>query len=230
MKTFEASRLSEGNKIFPAKIKIDELGVTLKIPGFLGGKEKTLSYLDISSVNIDTPMIGYSKITFRTIGYDHIHATGFSKADALEIKQMVQQYAASARTGGLTMNAGNVNVSGGSTQNSDFAKAEAKKAEADLEAKKVEIDSVAETEMRKNLDYISRMTLSTDKEELSNQLNELVSFGSAASQYRYPKAMKKACYEKMEFGIMKLNQLGAKAEADYFEKKRKSIKPGFFDS
>lgn len=40
MKTFEASRLSEGNKVFPAKIDIDNFGVTLKIPGLLGGKEK----------------------------------------------------------------------------------------------------------------------------------------------------------------------------------------------
>lgn len=141
MKTFEASRLSEGNKIFPAKISIDEFGVTLKIPGFLGGKEKTLSYLDISSVNIDTPMVGYSKITFRTIGFDQIYATGFSKADAVEIKQMVQQYAASARTGGYNIAGGNI-----SDSISDARKAEAEQqkekviADKEIKLKQMELD------------------------------------------------------------------------------------------
>ena len=100
MKTFEASRLSEGNKLFPAKIDIDNFGVTLKIPGLLGGKEKTLSYQQISSVSIESPMMGYSKITFDTLGFDRIVATGFSKADAQEIKQMVQQGISGARSGG----------------------------------------------------------------------------------------------------------------------------------
>ena len=106
MKTFEASRLSEGNKVFPAKIDIDNFGVTLKIPGLLGGKEKTLSYQQISSVSIDTPMVGYSKITFDTLGFDRIVATGFSKADAQEIKQMVQQGISGARSGNASHQGG----------------------------------------------------------------------------------------------------------------------------
>jgi hypothetical protein len=106
MKTFEASRLSDGNKVFPAKIDIDNFGVTLKIPGLLGGKEKTLSYQQISSVSIDTPMVGYSKITFDTLGFDRIIATGFSKDDAQEIKQMVQQGISGSRGGGGSHHAG----------------------------------------------------------------------------------------------------------------------------
>jgi hypothetical protein len=74
--------------------------------------------------------------------------------------------------------------------------------------------------MREAVDYINKMTFSTDSSELSNQLNELVSTGASSDKFRNGKTLKKACYEKMEFGIMKLRQAGANAEADFFEKKR----------
>jgi hypothetical protein len=155
MKTFEANRLSDGNKIFPAKISIDEFGVTLKIPGFLGGKEKTLSYLDISSVNIDTPMVGYSKITFRTIGFDQIYATGFSKADAIEIKQMVQQYAATARTGGFN----SAGLGGGGNASEAEHLKEKVIAEKEIALKKMELDE----EFRKE-NEIKKATSKKEKE------------------------------------------------------------------
>jgi hypothetical protein len=31
---YTASRLSEGNKLFPAEILVEETGLTIKIPGF----------------------------------------------------------------------------------------------------------------------------------------------------------------------------------------------------
>jgi hypothetical protein len=42
METFIASRVAEGNRIFPSKIIIDHQGVTLKIPGLFSGKEMTM--------------------------------------------------------------------------------------------------------------------------------------------------------------------------------------------
>jgi hypothetical protein len=85
-----------------------------------------------------------------------------------------------------------------------------------------------DNQMREAIDYVSKMTFSSDSEELANQLNELVSTGASSNKFRNGKTLKKACYEKMEFGIMKLRQSGASDEADFFEKKRKSIKPGWF--
>ena len=135
MKTFEASRLSDGNKVFPAKIDIDNFGVTLRIPGLLGGKEKTLSYQQISSVSIDTPMVGYSKITFDTLGFDRLVATGFSKDDAKEVKSMVQQGISGARIGGGSSQGGG--YSGSPQVIVQEAKSpEQIKAEADAEAQK----------------------------------------------------------------------------------------------
>lgn len=99
MHDFQANRLSGGNRLFPAKISIDDFGVTLKIPGVFSGEEKSLGFHQISSVKIDTPMLGFSKITFDTIGWDRIVAEGFEKDDAALIKQLVQRGIASARSG-----------------------------------------------------------------------------------------------------------------------------------
>jgi hypothetical protein len=85
-----------------------------------------------------------------------------------------------------------------------------------------------ENQMREAIDYITKMTFSSDSGELSNQLNEIVSTGASSDKFKNGKTLKRTCYEKMEFGIMKLRQAGASAEADFFEKKRKSIKPGWF--
>ncbi len=71
-----------------------------KIPGFFSGEEKSLGFHQISSVKIDSPLVGFSKITFDTIGMDGIVAEGFEKSDAEEIKQLVQQGISAARGGG----------------------------------------------------------------------------------------------------------------------------------
>lgn len=89
MKTYTASHLSEGNKIFACKITIDDKGVTLKVPGFLSGKETTVLFNHISSVDIESPMIGFSTIFIETTGEGKITAHGFTKAEVTEMKEMI---------------------------------------------------------------------------------------------------------------------------------------------
>lgn len=89
MKTYEASRLSEGNKLFPCKITVGDNGVTLKIPGFFRGQEATIPYSRISAVDIDCPMIGYSSITIATTGEGNVIGHGFSKSEVKEMKQLI---------------------------------------------------------------------------------------------------------------------------------------------
>ena len=72
MQTFTASRLTGGNRVFPSKIIIDDQGVTLKNPGLFSGKEKTIPYTRISSINIDCPFVGYSTIIIETTGEGRI--------------------------------------------------------------------------------------------------------------------------------------------------------------
>jgi hypothetical protein len=87
---FEASRLSNGNKIFPARIIIEPIGITLKIPGLFGGKEKTIPFHLISSVKLKTPFIGYSTIIIYSVGWDVITAAGFTAADVTAIKKQIE--------------------------------------------------------------------------------------------------------------------------------------------
>ncbi len=135
MKEFQASRLSDGNKVMPNTIKIDDFGVTLKIPGVFSGKEKTLTYHQISSVQIDSPMVGFSTITFDTIGWDRITAKGFSKEDAHEVKQLCQLGIQGARSGG-----GGHHGGGGSNLAEALAASEAAKAQAELEQRKLDLE------------------------------------------------------------------------------------------
>jgi uncharacterized membrane protein YdbT with pleckstrin-like domain len=89
MEIFIASRLTAGNKLFPAEIIIDQDGVTLKIPGLFSGNEKTIPYTRISSVDINCPLIGYSTISIETTGEGSIKAHGFTKTEVTRIKERI---------------------------------------------------------------------------------------------------------------------------------------------
>lgn len=135
MKVFEANRLSDGNKVMPNKISIDDFGVTLRIPGVFSGKEKTLTFHEISSVNIETPMVGFSTITFNTVGWDDLMAKGFSKEDAIEIKKLVQSGISSVRGGGSARTSKNV-----------LAEAEAEKIRHQIEMEKKAVEAKEDRE------------------------------------------------------------------------------------
>ncbi|MFN8134161.1 MAG: PH domain-containing protein [Bacteroidales bacterium] len=89
METFLASRLTAGNKVFPAEIIIDQHGVTLKIPGLFSGSETTVPYTRISSVDITCPFIGYSSIVISTTGEGDIRAHGFRKNQVIRMKNLI---------------------------------------------------------------------------------------------------------------------------------------------
>lgn len=89
MEIFLASRLTAGNKIFPAEIIIDQDGVTLKIPGLFSGNEKTIPYTRISSVDISCPLIGFSTVSIETTGEGRIRAHGFTKSEVTTIKEKI---------------------------------------------------------------------------------------------------------------------------------------------
>jgi hypothetical protein len=81
MNKYIASRLTEGNRMFPTQIIINYLGVTVKIPSLFSGKEQTIPFSRISSVNIDCPFVGYSTIEIETTGEGQIRANGFLKSE-----------------------------------------------------------------------------------------------------------------------------------------------------
>ncbi len=87
---FVASRLSGGNKIFPAEIYLEPSGVTLRFPGLFKGETKHFDYAHIASVEIDTPLIGFSSITLFA-GGTQMMASGFTKAEVKQIKEGIEK-------------------------------------------------------------------------------------------------------------------------------------------
>ena len=89
MKDFTASRLTSGNRIFPSKIIIDETGVTLKDLALFSGKEKTIPFSRISSVNFEYPFVGFSTIIIGTAGDGQIKLHGFTKSEVKQMKDLI---------------------------------------------------------------------------------------------------------------------------------------------
>ena len=85
-KIFVASRLTEGNRIFPAQILINEIGVIILEPGLFNNSEKTIPFSRIASVDIDCPLIGFSSITLETTGEDSERINGFTSEEVKEMK------------------------------------------------------------------------------------------------------------------------------------------------
>jgi len=88
-KEFIASRLAEGNRLFPIQITINEVGITVKIPGLFSGETKTIPFTRIASVSIDSPLIGFSTITIENTGEGEIIAHGFTKDEVAEMKSLI---------------------------------------------------------------------------------------------------------------------------------------------
>ncbi len=87
---FTASRLSDGNSLFPAQIEIQDSGLSVKLPGFFSGKNTFLPFSNISSVSVDSPMIGYSTISFSAQGV-RVTVHGFTVDEVEQIKQAIDQ-------------------------------------------------------------------------------------------------------------------------------------------
>ena len=89
MTQYKASRLVAGNRVFPVRIIIDDLGVTIKNPSLFSGTESTIPFSRIASVNIDCPFVGFSTIIIKTTGEGEIRAHGFLKREVVEMKGII---------------------------------------------------------------------------------------------------------------------------------------------
>jgi hypothetical protein len=229
-----ASRLSEGNKIFPAEIDIEDNGLTVKIPGFLGGKTTSFSYVDISSVSVDTPMMGYSSISFSASG-TKLKVHGFKKDDVLQIKKAIDegknqvrsnnntstQFQSEPNNGGTTTiinkgpglmasAVGSLGTLGGNAISGAFTHMQ--------DSKKEEKDAKLKIEGR--VEELAKLSFSKDKNEILDTLNYLMSLANAKPD----KNVKSVLIEKIEFGIMKLKGQGAYEEAEFFNSKLEPLK------
>ena len=86
-------------------------------------------------------------------------------------------------------------------------------------------------EVKETTDYLAKLVFSNESEELANQLSEICSMWGGAEKYMlkdHTEAVKKAAFEKFEFGIMKLEQVGTPSQIEFFRKKQKDMKPKKF--
>jgi len=89
---FRASRLSRGNHLFPAQVSISETDVVQYLPHWFGKREHTIHMAHIASVDIDTNLF-FSNVVIETSGgSDPVRCHGHHKADAVEMKRLINQY------------------------------------------------------------------------------------------------------------------------------------------
>lgn len=89
---FRASRLSSGNRLFPTQVLITPTAVVHYTPELVGRKEHSIHLAHVASVSIDTNLM-FSNVLIETSGGTApVRCHGHSKADAIRMKQLIEQY------------------------------------------------------------------------------------------------------------------------------------------
>lgn len=125
-------------------------------------------------------------------------------------------------------------TAGANQSHAETAKYEAQASKAYAEAEKIRAEGEEdrlweEQELKKKekleskIKEIATLELGVTKEEISNVLDQLVIIGSSNPS---PKE-RKAIFDKMEIGIMKLKKTG-ESDCSYYESKMVKIKPTFW--
>jgi len=89
---FRASRLSSGNRFFPTQVLITPTSVVHYTPELVGLKEQSIHLAHVASVSIDTNL-WFSNVLIETSGgAKPVACHGHRKADAVRMKQLIEQY------------------------------------------------------------------------------------------------------------------------------------------
>lgn len=89
---FRASRLSTGNHLFPTQVLIAPTSVVQYTPRWIGRREEVIHMAHVASVRIDTRLL-FSDVYIETSGgTDPIRCHGHHKADAVQMKELMERY------------------------------------------------------------------------------------------------------------------------------------------
>ena len=88
MKKFEASRLTQGNKLFPTQVILTNKSLVIKQPGIFKTEETTIPYYKITFIKVNIPLIGFSSVSIGTENQP-IQIDGFTKSQVKEIQSFV---------------------------------------------------------------------------------------------------------------------------------------------
>ena len=89
---FKASRLSRGNRVFPAQVVITPTSITLFHPQWIGRLEESIHMAHVASIKIDTNLIFSDVFIETTGGQNPIVCHGHTKGDAVRMKQLLERF------------------------------------------------------------------------------------------------------------------------------------------
>lgn len=91
---FRASRWTKGNFLFPTYIEVSERAVTRRKRSWFNRDEMSISVSKVASVHIHTGLIWSNILIESSGGSDALDSHGHTKADALRIKELIEDYQA----------------------------------------------------------------------------------------------------------------------------------------
>jgi len=96
--TFRASRWTAGNLWFPLRIEVNPQRVTRIKPHLIGSTQESISISQVASVSIRTGLIWSTVQIDSTAGTDPIVSHGHRKGDAIQIRDLIEQFQQGATT------------------------------------------------------------------------------------------------------------------------------------
>jgi hypothetical protein len=89
---FRASRLSRGNLWFPTQVSVTPTAVVHYTPELFGGREHSMHISHVASVLIDRNLFFSDVLIESSGGTSPVRCHGHRKADAVEMKRLIEQY------------------------------------------------------------------------------------------------------------------------------------------
>jgi hypothetical protein len=89
---FRASRLTGGNRVFPAQVIVTSSSVTMFKPQFIGRVEESLHINHVASIKIDTNVVFSDIVIETTGGRQPLVLHGHTKGDAVAIKDIIEKF------------------------------------------------------------------------------------------------------------------------------------------
>ena len=89
---FRASRLSRGNLLFPTQVAVTPTSVVHYTPELVGAREHSMHIAHVASVMIDRNLFFSDVLIESTGGTSPVRCHGHRKADAVEMKRLIEHY------------------------------------------------------------------------------------------------------------------------------------------
>lgn len=97
---FRASRLSRGNLLFPTQVAVTGTSVVHYTPEWAGGREQSMHMAHIASVAVDRNLFFADVMIESSGGASPVLCHGHTKADAMEMKKLIEQFQSDYYRGG----------------------------------------------------------------------------------------------------------------------------------